>query len=837
MKKLTLLTIILTFLLVLTGNSGCKSDTKEKLRTVSFDEGWRFLKDNPAGAENPDFNDSNWRIVDLPHDWSIEDLPGQIPDSIVGPFSKASIGKMGTGYTMGGTAWYRKEFTINRKDKDKIVYIQFDGVFMNSDVWVNGKHVGNHPYGYTSFYYDITPFLNNESKPDIVAVQVKNEGKTARWYSGSGTYRHTWLTLVNPVHISMWGIYVTTPEFSDKNAKVEIVTNVTNSGKEDTPVTLRVQLIDPSGKIAGTTTTDSSIPAGKSADIKQIIDIENPSLWSVEDPNLYLAQIDILVRNKESDNLKTTLGIRNIHFDAQTGFTLNGKSIELKGGCFHHDNGPLGSAAIDRAEERKIELLKKAGFNAIRCSHNPPSPYLLDVCDRLGMLVIDEFVDMWEQPKVSPDDYSKYIRTHWKNDLGSILLRDRNHPSVIMWSIGNEIPEAADTSGLRIALSLAAEVGRLDPTRAVTEAMVDFMAFTTGKSGWDKQAPHMDLLDVVGYNYGYERYKEDHVKYPGRIMYASEFMPPRSFENWQTVEYLPYVVGNFSWTAMDYLGEAGVGLPRLIDVPVGKPGTGSNPMAAMMQFFNPDSWPVFNNFQGDLDLIGNPKTPYYYQHVVWRESKVEMFVHRPIPPGKMEIVSPWGFSDELKSWSWEGHEGERMQVHVYTRSPLVKLELNGKVIGEQAVDDTKSITATFEVPYEPGTLSARCFDNGTETASETIKTVGKPSIIRLTADRSVIKANRNDLSYVMVEILDAQGNIVPYADDVMVNFEISGNGEIAGVGSGNPMDMSSFQQPSKKSWQGKCLAIVRPKGDAGKIMLKARVEGLNEAVAEIVTEN
>ena len=358
---------------------------------------------------------------------------------------------------------------------------------------------------------------------------------------------------------------------------------------------------------------------------------------------------------------------------------------------------------------------------------------------------------------------------------------------------------------------------RLDPTRAVTEAMVDFTAFTTGKSGWDKQAPHMDLLDVVGYNYGYERYKEDHEKYPGRIMYASEFMPPRSFENWQTVEDLPYVIGNFSWTAMDYLGEAGVGLPRLIDVPAGKPGAGSNPMAVMMQFFNPDSWPVFNNFQGDLDLIGNPKTPYYYQHVVWRESKVEMFVHRPIPPGKMEIVSPWGFPDELKSWSWEGHEGEKMQVHVYTRSPLVKLELNGKVIGEQAVDDTKSITATFEVPYEPGTLTARCFDNGIETASETIKTVGKPAIIRLTADRSAIKANRNDLSYVMVEILDAEGNLVPYADDVIVNFEISGNGEIAGVGSGNPMDMSSFQQPRQKDLAGKmpcnCEAQRRSRHD------------------------
>jgi beta-galactosidase len=260
-------------------------------------------------------------------------------------------------------------------------------------------------------------------------------------------------------------------------------------------------------------------------------------------------------------------------------------------------------------------------------------------------------------------------------------------------------------------------------------------------------------------------------------------------------------------------------------------------MTAIAQFFSPDSWPIFNNFQGDLDLIGNPKTPYYYQHVVWRDSKIEMLVHRPIPEGKTEIVSLWGFPDELKSWNWEGHEGVKMQVHVYTRSPLVKLELNGKVIGEQSVDETKSITATFEVPYEAGTLTARCFDNGVETASQTIKTVGKPAIIKLTADRCAIKASRNDLSYVMVEILDSEGNVVPNADDILVNFEISGNGEIAGVGSGSPIDMSSFQQPRKKTWQGRCLVIVRPEGEAGKILLTARAEGLKEAIAEIVTEN
>src|SRR4030042_2242327 len=369
MKKLTLMGIILALCLVLTENSGCKkSDAKELPRTVSFDEGWRFLKDNPSGAENPAFDDANWRIVDRPHYWSIEDLPGQGSDSIIGPFSKSAIHKMATGYSVGGTAWYRKSFTIDKKDQDKIACLQFDGVYMNSDVWINGKHIGNHPYGYTSFYYDITGYLNPAGETNTVAVQVKNEGRNTRWYSGSGIYRHTWITLVDPIHISVWGVYCTTPEVSEKNAKIEIVTNVTNSRTEDSPVSLMVKLIDPSGATAGTLSTESLVPAGKSVEIIQSIPIENPALWSVENPNLYQAQVNVLVNKKKTDNVKTTFGIRSIHFDAQTGFTLNGKNVELKGGCFHHDNGPLGYATIDRAEEGKIEILRKAGFNAIRRS-------------------------------------------------------------------------------------------------------------------------------------------------------------------------------------------------------------------------------------------------------------------------------------------------------------------------------------------------------------------------------------------------------------------------------------------------------------------------------------
>jgi beta-galactosidase len=341
----------------------------------------------------------------------------------------------------------------------------------------------------------------------------------------------------------------------------------------------------------------------------------------------------------------------------------------------------------------------------------------------------------------------------------------------------------------------------------------------------------MDMLDVVGYNYMYKRYEEDHEKYPNRVMVATEFMPLYSLDNWNMVEKHPYVIGNFAWVVMDYLGEAGVGLSRLIpDVPV-KPG--SQKGDGLGVFFSRDSWPVFNDYQGDIDLIGKMKPRYYHQLVVWRKSPVEMLVHRPIPAGMKEIVSPWGWPDELKSWSWPGHEKEKLQVHVYTRSKLVKLELNGKIIGEQIVDGENSITAAFEVPYEQGTLIARCFDNGKETASQSLKTVGKPASIRLTADRYLIRANRNDLAYITAEVVDVDGNVIPYADDLQVKFYISGQGKLAATGNGNPKDMASFRQPERKSYHGICLAIVRPETIPGKINIKATSEGLKECNLEI----
>ena len=508
LKALLLITLpgllISAFLILSSYRS--QSKTNATVRKSSFDDGWRFLKDSLSGFENSDFNDSKWRVLNLPHDWSIEDLPGQNGKDIIGPFDKTSIDKMSSGYLVGGIGWYRKSFTLKKEDKDKFVYLQFDGVYMNSDVWLNGKHLGFHPYGYTPFFYNITTFLNPAGQPNVVAVRVKNEGMNSRWYSGSGINRHVWLMLMNPVHINVsGGLYITTPSVSENSAEVKIAATIENTGTNDKNIVLEAQLFDPSGKLAGSANSNSLLTHGQQIELIQNVAVKKPVLWSIDEPNLYQAKVSVLIDGVVVDTEVTLFGIRSIKIDAQNGLTINGKSVDMIGGCFHHDNGPLGAASIDRAEERKIEVLKKAGFNAIRTSHNPPSPALLDACDRLGMVVIDEIFDMWETPK-KEKDYHLYFNEWWKKDVESWVKRDRNHPSVIIWSIGNEIREAFDTSGLRIARNLTGEIRRFDHSRSITEAFNDFAWMRGQKSKWDEIPEHMGLLDIVGYNYAYKRY-------------------------------------------------------------------------------------------------------------------------------------------------------------------------------------------------------------------------------------------------------------------------------------------------------------------------------------------
>lgn len=777
-----------------------------------FDEGWSFKKDNVAtGPEKAVFDASDWQKVDLPHDWSIEDLPNQTPGSIQGPFSKEAVSGHHTGYTVGGTAWYRKTFTTQPEDKGKTVYIQFDGVYMNAKVWINGHYLGNQPYGYTPFYYDLTPYLLPAGKDNLIAVQVKNEGNNSRWYTGSGINRHVWLTKVNPVHVDVWGVYVTTPKVSKTTAEVQLISTIKNVGKSNSALTVVNQLIDSKGKIVATTRSNVSVSAENKVEVTQKLSMKNPQLWSPETPYLYKAKTIVLINGKVSDETFTTFGVRDIVINAEQGLLINGNPVKLKGGCLHHDNGPLGTSDLERANERKISILKANGFNAVRCSHNPPSQSFLDICDRLGMLVIDEAFDMWNKAKTA-EDYHIYFNEWWNKDLTNIIHRDRNHPSVFLWSVGNEIPERADSIGLATRKILVQRVRELDPSRKVTEAI-------HRTANWEKKTPAIfQELDVCGYNYQWTKYESDHQSFPQRVMVGTESYPTQLLENWQMAEKHPYVLGDFVWTAFDYIGESIL-----------------NSTATLLKSEERKitEWPSFNSNVGDFDLIGNKKPQSYYHDVVWRNSKIEMLVKETIPENKVEYVDRWGWPEMHKSWNWS--VGKVMQVIVYSRCETVKLELNGKVIGEQKIPEN-SITATFSVPYQSGTLTARGFDNGKEVAFSTLKSTGKPVAIRLTPDRNKIKADKQDLCYVAVEIIDSEGNIVPNAEDFEINYTISENGRIVGVGNGNPVDVTSFQQPHKKVFHGRGLVIIQSVGKSGKIRLSAQSIGLSGASVGIINQ-
>ncbi|MEA5427873.1 glycoside hydrolase family 2 TIM barrel-domain containing protein [Arcicella lustrica] len=782
----------------------------ESRRNIPFDSDWLFSKDKVANAQQIAFNDTQWRKLDIPHDWSIEDLPNQKKDTIIGPFDRKSMGSIFTGFTKGGTAWYRKKFKTDKVFQNKQVSIYFDGIYMNSDVWLNGHYLGNHPNGYTPFYYDLTPYLNPLGQENVLAVQVRNEGMNSRWYSGSGIYRHASLIVTDPTHIATWGVYVTTPLIDKQKATVKIHTTIINERQNPQSLSLVSKIVAPNGKIVGQATQKINT---KSPTDQQII-VSNPNLWTLEAPTLYTLISEIKESNKTIDRVETPFGIRSIHVDAQNGFTLNGKRVLLKGGCVHHDNGPLGAAAIDRAEERKIEILKKNGFNAIRLSHNPPSKQFLDICDRLGMLVIDEAFDAWEKAKL-PHDSHTFFKDWWQKDLDAMLLRDRNHPSIIMWSIGNEIPERVDS--LQTAKKLVDRVHLIDPTRPVTEALCKFWDKPTYK--WDTTANAFALLDVGGYNYEWQRYEADHEKYPNRIMVGSESLPKDALENWNLVEKHPYIIGDFVWTAFDYLGEA---------------STGNATYDKMEKKVRLLKYPWFNAWCGDIDLVGNKKPQSYYRDVVWRNSPIEMAVHEPIAEGMVENISDWGWPLEKQSWSWHGAEGKPLQVRVFSRASFVRLYLNNQLIDEQKIAPN-SITARFQVPYQTGTLKAVNVENGIETQSVVLKTVGTANKIRLTADRTKIKASRNDLSFVAVEIVDENNQVVPTAN-VPIQFSISGEGELAGVGSASPTEMASFQQPKRNTTNGKCLAILRPTGKKGNIILKAYSNGLTAAQIVISTQ-
>jgi beta-galactosidase len=593
---------------------------------------------------------------------------------------------------------------------------------------------------------------------------------------------------------------------SKSAAMVSVFTTIENDRSTDAAIRLRARLIAPDGKATKPQEIEIHVAAGKQQEFAQDFSVNKPVLWSLNNPALYRAEVELVENHKSLDGAGATFGIRTIRFSVTNGFELNGEMVKLKGGCMHHDDGPLGSATMDRAEERRVQLMKAYGFNAIRTSHNPPSPAFLDACDRYGVLVLDEAFDYWEEGK-NPDDYGKDFNNWWQRDLDAMLLRDRNHPSVILWSIGNEIPQRAKERGYVIAKQLSDEVHRLDPTRPVTEAVC---ALWDGRP-WSATEKTFSYLDVGGYNYQWRQYVPDHNKFPSRIMVGTESYPRELFENWQAVLTNSWVIGDFVWTSWDYLGETGIG---------NAVGNSAN------------RFPWFNAWCGDIDICGFKKPQLYYREVVWGGAKINMAVHAPLPDGRAERVSGWGWPDERQCWTWPGSEGKPLDVTVYSSCQSVRLELDGKEIATQPVNN--KMVAKFKVPYQPGELRAVGLSDGKPVASASLRTAGEPKEIRLIADRAAIRAGRNDLSYVTVEVVDRRGTVVPTAA-IPIHFTVTGAGELAATGSPAPNDVSSFHLPVRTTWQGRCLAILRPKGVSGKIILKAEADGMKAATLVIKT--
>lgn len=787
-------------------------------RKERFNEGWKFYLGQPNKAHLPDFEDKDWRTVSVPHDWSIEPVPTWKDKEAIGPFSRKSEGGTATGHVLGGIGWYRNSFTLSKNDIGKRICLYFEGVYNHAEVWVNGHKVYFNSYGYSAFTFDVTEFCNPPGQANIIAVEVSNLGKNSRWYSGSGIYRNVWLIKKQPVYVEEWDSFLSTNDLNGNNALMQFTTTVHNSKKEDITGKLALTIKSPKGKKVYSTIERVTIPAFGSEKVSISFSVENAELWSPDSPALYDAEVSVSEDNQK-DEIVIPFGIRTISVSAEEGLLLNGNPVLLKGGCLHHDNGFLGSAAIDRAEERKVELMKQYGFNAIRTAHNPSSEYLLEACDRLGILVIDEAFDQWERPK-NPQDYHLFFNEWWDRDIETLIQRDRNHPSVIMWSIGNEINERVDSTGFAIRKRLVAKVKELDSTRPVTEGICDFWDHP-GKE-WSSTAPAFANLDAGGYNYLWYKYESDHELYPNRVMIGTEVYPGAAYDSWKQVEKNSWVIGDFVWTAMDYLGETGVGNSHL----------DNDPDQGMLR-----SWPWFNAYCGDIDLCGFKKPQMYYKDVVWNNSKLEIMVHTPIPEGRREIVNYWGWPDEQPVWNWDGHENATMDVRVFSSYPLVRLELNGNIIAEQQAGENSKYIAHFKVPYEPGILKAIALENDMEVAVKELKTTGKPSKIKLTADRTKIKADRNDLSYVKIEITDNEGNIIPDAN-IPVRLTVSEMGEIAGSGNSCPYDMQSFNNSVCSTYRGQALAILRPKmaNKSGTMILKAEAEYLEEGKIEIILQ-
>jgi beta-galactosidase len=801
----------MVLVVALAASSIHSSQAQAQSRTIlDFDPGWKFHLGDVPHAQDLDFNDSSWRTLDLPHDWSIE-----------GEFSEHNPAGASGGALPGGVGWYRNAFSIVPGDSSRSVFVEFDGVYRNSEVWINGHYLGKRPYGYSSFTYELTPYVQYGAARNVIAVRVDNSQQpNSRWYSGSGIYRHTRLVFTERVHVDHWGTYVTTPTVDAQSARVAIRTTLRNESRDERPVVLHTIIYDAAGRQVASSSTTRTLAPDTVTEVAQELVVRKPRLWWIERPYMYRAVTRVECGRALCDDYTTPFGIRSFVFRADSGFFLNGQHVKIRGVCLHHDLGALGSAVNDRAIERQLQIMQAMGVNAIRTSHNPPAPELLDLADRMGFIVMDEAFDMWRKPKTEFDYHLDFPEWH-DRDIADMVRRDRNHPSVFIWSIGNEVMEQwtnGDSTAAPIARELAGIVRRLDPTRPITSA--------NNNGSTENPVFHAGALDLLGHNYHHEAWSDFPKQFPGEKFIITEAMsaynsrgyyeqpsdsvavyftpydtthgqkPNRdyrisSYDNrrasWGSLhevslrifERYPFLSGMFVWQGIDYLGEP-----------------------------TPYEWPARSSYFGLVDLAGFPKDPYYLYQSVWTtKPMLHVFPH----------------------WNWK--RGDTVDVWAYTNADEVELFLNGASQGVRR-KPTEVSHLMWRLAYVPGVLRAVARKGGRVVMTREIRTTGPAARVVLTPDRSTIRADGRDLSFVTVTVADTDGNPVPNAEP-LVHLHLDGGATIAGVDNGDEIDHERFQRDSVRLFAGKALVIVRASHLAGPVTLSATSDGLRAGAARI----
>jgi len=809
----------------------------------SFNYGWKFVRyfnssEEPDNLQMPSVNDSNWRSVDLPHDWAIE-----------GPFGDTLENNTGL-LPWKGIGWYRKHFTANESDKGKRTYIDFDGAMAYSEVWLNGNYVGGWPYGYTSFRLDLTPYINYVGE-NIIAVRLNTTKWDSRWYPGAGIYRNVWLVKTSEVHIAHNGVFCTTPEVNKGRAIISVLAEVENHLTEPAEISVEssVYKVDKNGNqsdavFASSLGAAAEILPGKSHEFREDIVITQPLLWDINDPQLYRIVVTVRKNEKATDSYGVNIGLRTTEFTAREGFYLNGRRVEIKGVCMHHDLGALGAAFNVRAAERQLKILREMGCNAIRTSHNPPAPELLDLCDRMGFLVEDEVFDAWRIGK-KPLDYNLLFNAWHAEDLKALVRRDRDHPSVIIWSIGNEIREQ---NMPWMAENLKNIVKSEDPTRPVTAGCDQDEA---GTNGFQK------ALDIFGINYRLHRYDAffKHEENANLPFHASESastvtsrgeyffpvvqgdldknLPGKGIfqissydlsypwwastpdQQWEMIDKYPGTFGEFVWTGFDYLGEP---TPYYGDLTGLKPGTPAyDEMKKKLDAQGITEVPSRSSYFGILDLAGFKKDRFWLYQSKWR------------PDLPMAHILP--------HWNWPERKGLVTPVHVYTSGDEAELFLNGKSLGRKKKGESEYRLRWNDVVYQPGELKVIAYKNGEKWAEDVMKTTGKAYQVSMSPDRREVAADGKDLTFITVRIEDKNGLTVPRSND-QVSFTVEGPGRIVATDNGDATSHESFQSPSRKAYNGMCLVIVAAeKGSSGSIILKAESKGLKSTSTKITIEN